>query len=290
MSSTDPQRRRSATATPSPPKRKGKPTPFSSSRVMVSTKKADAALRALKERQKAMRRQESGRASEPQAEVSSTAKKDAGASPAAQDREPSRPVVHTLQQPDVVHDDGMAEQLAAVAAAVDAISRRLAAHSCAITSHPPAEDRPLHVATRTASLPCEAADHVVPAARSTSQATPHNNNSNGASGGLDATLGWLHTHGARNLDAQARIHAASGNLREVVDYLYEHGRRRGGDETPARANNRTADAIDRRDLEGDDDDDAYEQTAPRPMPRIIVLPTDYVSMPSVTPAPVFWWE
>ncbi|AGO82069.1 hypothetical protein pdul_cds_149 [Pandoravirus dulcis] len=283
MSSTDPQRRRSTTTTSPLPKRKAKPTPFSSSRVMVSTKKADAALRTLKERQKAMRRQESGRVPESHSETSPATKKETGAAtppPAAEDREPSRPAMHILQQPDdVAHDDGMAKQLAAVAAAVDAISRRLAAHECAIMTgppQPPAEDRPLQVIAQTGSLPCEAV-------RSTSRTTPHNNES----GGLGATVDWLHTHGAHNLDTQARINAASGSRREVVDYLYKHHQRHDGDEAHARANDRTADVVDRQDR---DDVGEDEQNAPRPMPRIIVLPADYVSMPSVTPATSFWWE
>lgn len=262
---------------------------------MVSTKKADAALRALKERQKAIRRQESGRVSESRGETSPTAKKETGVaapSPAAEDREPSQPAIHILQQPDgAVHDDGMAKQLAAVAAAVDAISRRLAAHECAIMTRPPqptAEDRPSQVIAQTGSLPCRAADRVGPATRSPSRTTPRNNNNDGESGGLGATVDWLCTHGAHNFDAQARIHAASGNLREVVDYLYKHHQRHDGGEAHARASDRTADVVDR----GDQDDvgEESEQTAPRPMPRIIVLPADYVSMPSVTPAPSFWWE
>nr|UMO79081.1 hypothetical protein [Pandoravirus belohorizontensis] len=187
----------------------------------------------------------------------------------------------------------MAKQLAAVAAAVDAISRRLAAHERVIVAkppQPPADDLSVQVAARTSSLPCEAADRVVPAVHSTSRTTPHNNSRE--SGGLDVTLDWLRTHGAHNLDAQARIHAASGNLRGVVDYLYGHGRRcnGNGDEAHACASSRTADAVDRQDRDGDDDQEESERTAPRPMPRIIVLPVDYVSMPSVTPTPAFWWE
>ncbi|AGO83517.1 hypothetical protein psal_cds_90 [Pandoravirus salinus] len=134
-----------ARSTVSPPKRRAKATAFASSRVMLSASKAKAAMLAHKERQRAIRR-EAVTQDMPQQLPIRTPPVRAGATSDHRSLPHITPPPPPPCRPDCelqvlarqIDDDELARQLAAVEAAIEAISRRLAERgraSLVVTPH-----------------------------------------------------------------------------------------------------------------------------------------------------------